>query len=530
MNHSLLRRFLPNCSRALASMLLAATATALTGCASLPPLGERPVTTAIDPATKTALSKIAIDSSPGDDLTGFRLMPVGSFALDTRVQLAQRAEKTLDVQYYLMADDRTGRYLMRALRDAALRGVRVRILLDDLYTGGEDDLLLGLAATPNIEIRLFNPFPGGRGGFLSRFAASPQDIGRLNHRMHNKLFIADNAMAVAGGRNIADEYFQRSTSENFVDLDLFVCGAVVPQLSDIFDEYWNSNFVYPLKAIAHSSQSHNQLVQSFKTSMNPENAPIPEALPPNDVLGYGPLSDDLERGRLGLIWGIAFAYADVPAKIISKDDKDNDTVQYNLIELMSDAKSEVLISSPYMIPGKAGMAMMEGDRKRGVRVRVMTNSLASTDEPVVHIGYSHYRRAMIKAGVEVFELSPGRIKKATRLGVFGTSIGRLHAKIAVIDKQTVFIGSMNFDPRSANENTELAIISENGQLAREVSRLLDITQLQSCYRVLLDKEGNLEWVSPVESDMLIEHDEPDTGWWLRFQQHLLSPLAPEELL
>jgi putative cardiolipin synthase len=514
----------------MAQTMLLAMVAVLSGCATLPDHVERHASAAIDPSTPSALNKIATDSSPGDELTGFRLMPIGSYALDTRVQLAQRAEKTLDVQYYLMADDPTGRYLIRALRDAALRGVRVRILLDDLYLGGEDDLMLGLAATPNVEIRLFNPFAGGRGGFLSRFIASPFDIGRLNHRMHNKLFVADNAMAVAGGRNIADEYFQRSASENFVDLDLFVCGAVVTQLSDIFDQYWNSNFVYPLQSIAHSSKSHEELITAFKKSMSPENAPEPEALPPNDQLGYGPLRDDLERGRLGLIWGIAFAYADVPGKIIAHQDTSlDDTVQYNLIQLMTDAKSEVLISSPYMIPGKAGMAMMESDRKRNVRVRIMTNSLASTDEPVVHIGYSHYRRAMIEDGVEVFELSPGRIKHATRLGMFGTSIGRLHAKIAVIDRQTVFIGSMNFDPRSANENTELAIISENGQLAREVVRLLDIAQFQSCYRVLIDKSGNLVWTSPSDPED-VQYVEPDTTFWLRVQQQILSPLAPEELL
>lgn len=499
------------------------------GCATLPPPAARPNEVAISPSTQTTLGKIASVSSPGDELTGFRLMPVGAFALDTRVQLAQRAERTLDVQYYVFSDDRTGRYLMRALRDAALRGVRVRILMDDLYEGGEDELLLALAATPNVEIRLFNPFPGGRNGFATRFiAAGPFEFEHLQHRMHNKLFIADNAMAVAGGRNIADEYFQRSASENFVDLDVFVCGAVVTELSDIFDTYWNSKVVYPLEEVAHSSRTHNEMLAAFKSSMSPENAPEPESLPANDQLGYGPLRDDLDGGRLGLIWGIAFAYADMPSKITA-DVTDKETVQYNLVELMEAAKSEVLISSPYLIPGQTGMKMMADDRKRGVRVRIMTNSLASTDEPVVHVGYSHYRRAMLEDGVELFELSTGRIKSATRLGMFGTSVGRLHAKIAVIDRSTVFLGSMNFDPRSAHENTELGIISESGQLAREVARLLDIAQFQSCYRVELDKDGNLQWVSPGDNTDIVT-EEPDTTLWQRIELHVLGPLAPEELL
>lgn len=477
------------------------------------------------------MGRIALDSSPAEELSGFRLMPVGSYALNTRATLARKAEKSLDVQYYLMADDQTGRYLMRQLRDAAVRGVRVRILLDDLYTSGEDSLLLALASYPNVQIRLFNPFPGGRSGFLERFAASPQDFKRLNHRMHNKLFIADGAMAVAGGRNIADEYFQRSTIENFVDLDAFVCGAVVSQLSEIFDDYWNSPYVYPLESIVAPSKSPEAYHSDFEKRTGVILTPEPEPLPATDTLGYGPLSDDLDRGRLGLSWAPAFAYADVPSKIAMEKGFEADSVQYNLIELMRKAKSEVQISSPYLIPGTSGMEMMREDRKRGVAIKILTNSLAATDEPLVHTGYSRYRHDMLDLGVELSELSTSRIKRAKRLGMFGTSVGRLHAKLAVIDRQTLFIGSMNFDPRSAHENTELGIIIESPALAKEVTRLLDIAKYQSAYRVQLSADKrSIEWLAIEDDVPVVIYNEPDSTFWLRLELELLKPLAPEELL
>jgi putative cardiolipin synthase len=513
------------------AFLVVAGALGIGACASLPEHVVRTESSAVEPTRETTLGRIATDSSPAEELSGFRLMPIGSYALNTRIVLARKAERTLDLQYYLVADDETGRYLLRAVRDAALRGVRVRLLVDDLYTSGEDSLFLALASYPNVQIRLFNPFPGGRSGFVTRFAASPLEFSRLEHRMHNKLFIADGAMAVAGGRNMADEYFMRSSVENFVDLDAFVCGAVVPQLSDIFDDYWNSPYVYPLESIVTSNHSPKALQAEFEERTRLVTGPEGDALPATDTLGYGPLADDLERGRLGLIWAPAFAYADVPSKIAMESGFDADSVQYNLIELMRKAKSEVQISSPYLIPGPSGMDMIREDRKRGVSIKILTNSLAATDELVVHTGYSRYRRAMLEAGVELSELSPDRIKRAKRLGMFGTSIGRLHAKLAVIDRQTLFIGSMNFDPRSAHENTELGIIIESQPLAKEVARLLEIARYQSAYRVQLSKDKSaIEWLAIENDNPTILHEEPDSSFWQRLELELLNPLAPEELL
>ena len=232
-----------------AALALAAAVLLATGCASLPRDLPRTPSAAVPP--RPTPSSAGSPSPPAKDpaLSGFRLMSWSEQSFATRLALAARAQRTLDLQYYVFDDDGTGRVLMRALRDAAARGVRVRLLLDDLYTGGNDPLLLGLAAHPNVEVRLFNPFMVRFESVVARVAASLFDFGRVNHRMHNKLFIADGAMAVAGGRNIGDEYFMAHQGANYIDLDVFAVGAVLPTLAGLFDQYWNSEHVYPLEAI-----------------------------------------------------------------------------------------------------------------------------------------------------------------------------------------------------------------------------------------------------------------------------------------
>src|SRR5437763_3253443 len=221
----------------------------LASCGALPPRGEQADSHAPTPSPDSPLVRVAQASMSDPPMSGFRLMPVGFYSLDARIELVRRARDSLDVQYYLIQNDRTGRLLMRSLRDAAIRGVRVRLLVDDLNTVGGDAMFSGLASFPNVEVRLFNPFCCARETVASRFAASLVDFNRLNHRTHNKLFIADGAIAVMGGRNIADEYFARSATSNFVDMDVLVVGNVVPQLASIFDAYWNSREAYPVDAI-----------------------------------------------------------------------------------------------------------------------------------------------------------------------------------------------------------------------------------------------------------------------------------------
>lgn len=508
----------------------------LPGCGSLPTVDREAIASHAIPMDPTStLGHIAKVSQPAPDLSGFRLMPLGLFSLDTRLQLARRAEVSLDVQYYHFANDETGRLLLRALRDAAQRGVRVRVLIDDLYTSGEDSFWLSFAAYKNVEVRLFNPFVNARnGGQGERFLAAPNDWSRINHRMHNKLFIADGAMAVIGGRNIANEYYLRGASENFVDVDAFTTGWIVPPLQFLFDRYWNSAAVYPLKAIVRSDLSDEQLRARFERETGPATTPAPAALPPNDILGYGPIADDLDGGRLGLIWGDAFVFADHPDKPFDGTvggEPLETSVTYNLFEVIRNAKKEVLTSSPYFVPGELSMKMFRDLRSRGVKVAVLTNSLASTDEPAVHIGYAHYREQLLGMGVELYELSSARVKLNEHPFLFGKSLGRLHAKLAVVDGDALFIGSMNLDPRSASINTELGAVVRSRALAKELLRVIDIDRIYSAYRVRLRGNGNgLEWVRYDDDKEVILTHEPDASPWLRIKAWLLTPFVPVEQL
>ena len=494
---------------------------------------DRPFSPALQPAAESPLVRMAQESSPAPALTGFRLMPLGVYSLDARVQLARRARYSLDLQYYLIQNDSTGRLLMRSLRDAALRGVRVRLLVDDLYTVGGDPMFRGLAAFPNVEVRLFNPFCCARQSIATKYAASLGDFGRLNRRMHNKRFIADGAMVVAGGRNIADEYFMRSASDNFVDMDAFMVGSVVRELSGIFDVYWNSPQVYPVEAILGTITDREAVRRGFDSLVDDGEQMMSLVLPPIDILGYGPIADDLDAGRLGLVWGTATAFADRPAKVTATSDEmaRSMSVSMNVMDRVMASSTEVVISSPYFIPGPMGVRAFGDLRKRDVKVTILTNSLAANDEPLVHTGYARYRVELLRSGVDLYELSPTRIQRNKRLMLPGMSLGRLHAKTAVIDRATVFIGSMNLDPRSASKNTELGIIAESPQLAREVLRVIHISKLQSSYRLRFGADGqSLEWLTMDDEGDVVLSEEPDVTPFMRLQNMLLAPLVPEQQL
>jgi putative cardiolipin synthase len=460
-------------------------------------------------------------------------MPLGFYSLDARIQLARRARNSLDVQYYLIQDDRTGRLLMRNLRDAALRGVRVRLLVDDLYTAGGDPMFRGLAAFPNVEVRLFNPFCCARQSIISKYLASIADFRRLNHRMHNKLFIADGVFAIMGGRNIADEYFTRSATANFVDMDVFMMGPVVSQLAKTFDVYWNSPQAYSVATILGESADREEAQRSFDHLVDDGEQMMSVTVPPFDILGYGPISDDLDSGRLGLVWGTAVAFADQPAKVMATSDEmaRSMSVQMNIMDRVMESKSEVFITSPYFIPGPMGVQEFGDLRKRKVKVVVLTNSLAATDEPLVHNGYARYRVELLRTGVDLYELSPTRIQHNERLALPGTSLGRLHAKSAVIDQSMVYIGSMNLDPRSESTNTELGIVAMCPELAKEVIRVINISKLQSSYRLRFGPDGqSLEWLATDDQGDVVLSAEPEVTPLMRLQNMLFAPFVPEQLL
>jgi putative cardiolipin synthase len=520
--------------RRLAAGVAVAASTLLAACGSLPVNVGKTDSGALLPDPESPLVRIVRDSTPSPEQTGVRLLPLGAYSLDTRIQLAQRATRSLDVQYYVLENDPTGRLLMKALRDASERGVRVRLLVDDLYTTHSDFLLRGLASFPNIEVRLFNPFCCNRsGGVGGRYTASIFDFGRLNHRMHNKLFIADGVMAVAGGRNIADEYFLRAMDANFVDMDAFVMGAVVTSMSNIFDRYWNSEVVYPIEDVGEPLGDKPARAKAFDATLAtlPPSPPIDP--PGTDLLGYGPLADELEAGQVGLEWGIARAFADPPEKLLAMSPKIafEMSVTNDVMMQVWQAKTDLVLTSPYMIPGETGMQSFRNLERDHVKVTVVTNSLAATDEPLVHTGYSRYRTAMLKAGVDLYELSPTRTQQTKRLGMFGSSLGRLHAKTAVIDKKIIFIGSMNLDPRSASTNTEFGMFIESPALAKELLRVINISKLESAYRLRLAPDtSRLQWLTIEDDKETVLGVEPESTFWLRVHNMLLGWFVPEKLL
>lgn len=516
------------------ALLAFALAMLLPACSSLPHQPVRPASVAITDYAQTPLATIitpVLDADESAGRSGFRLLPEAHSAFQTRLELIRLATRSLDVQYYLLQGDETGRHLMRELSEAAARGVRVRVLVDDLYTVGEDALLNGLAAQPNVEVRLFNPFVSGRSSVLTRFLTAGADFARVNRRMHNKLFVADNVAALAGGRNIGDEYFMHSADSNFVDIDAFIVGPVVRDLSSAFDRYWNSEHAYPIASIVASGLMPDEARAQFSRLTAGANALAGAAQIPSEFAFLVSLPLELAKGKLN---PLTLGRARVLVDPLTKTDGQNEhsvkgTVHEAVVDWFRSAREEVFMVSPYFVPGGGGMAAMTEARKAGIRLVVFTNSLAASDEPLVNGAYARYRPELLRLGVELHEISPTLTVKRKRLGVFGTSRGALHAKLAVVDHKALFLGSMNLDPRSATLNTELGLIIESPELVTQLMGRLDHA---SGYQVRLTPDGKeIEWVQEdIEGETtstVVHRDEPEVSVWLRFKVWLLTHLVPE---
>lgn len=515
----------------------------LGGCASLPAAVAREPSQAWGQPEATRLGQIAAASSTQPRYSGFRLLVSGEEAFATLRTLIRAAERTLDLQYYLIHNDDSTRALLRDIRAAADRGVRVRFLLDDIHTAGMDQELLELSAHPGIDVRLFNPFAGGRFSMVTRVFASLTDIGRINQRMHNKMLVADNALAVTGGRNLGDPYFLRSPQSNFLDLDVLAAGLVVQQLSGAFDTYWNHALAYPVESLVRK-EARAAAPGSAGPATPAGDAPAaaqqaasasPSLLaPPKDDLpaARSALERDLEQGRLRLVWAPAALLADRPSKIASEGDPHaSETIADDVAALLRTSQWEAVIISPYYVPGARGIALVDELRARGVRVRVLTNSLAATDAPVVHIGYARYRPQLVERGVELHELEPKIAAPRTRrIGSFGSSRASLHLKAVVVDRRTVLVGSMNMDPRSERLNTEMGLVVRSPALAEDLVRLYEGVTREHSFRVELGEGGQVRWVKDGGAERQTHTEEPHASAWLRLMLWMLTPFAPEEML
>ncbi len=523
--------------RLTAGRLVLWAAALLGGCAVLPPPVPRAATYAITDVEATTLGRFAAQGAPAAEagkppMSGFRLMPDAAFAFDARISLARTAEKSLDVQYYLIQNDDVGLLLLKELRDAAERGVRVRLLVDDLYTGGEDELFASFSAFPNVEVRLFNPLPSRLSSLPARIALSLLDFGRINHRMHNKLLVADNSFAVSGGRNIANEYFMRSTEANFIDMDVLSNGPIVHDMSKAFDMYWNSSHVRSIENIAPLTVPKDEAQKRFDAVARTALPDVP--LRPRDSLDKSPLGEELITGKIDHYWATAKLYADSPDKITREpEDALRGSVTEGALGFIGTAKVRAIIASPYFIPGPIGIAMMKKQVQDKVRVVVVTNSLGSTDEPLAYAGYERYRADMLKAGVVIYEIAPEYSAKNKRFGDFGKSISRLHAKLAMIDDERIFVGSMNLDHRSAAVNTELGLVIDSPPMVEQYIKLVTGTRVEDLgYRLRLTPDGRrAQWLEyNDEGGDIVHQDVPGEFLWLRFKNWLLLPIVGEDLL
>ena len=502
------------------------------GCASLPVNYERVESHALQDTGETPLGRSgrsALQAHPGQN--AFRPLPSGVDALLARIHLAEVAERSLDVMYYKWNNDVVGKHVANALLRAADRGVRVRVLLDDAGTAVDDNNLMALEGHGAIEIRLFNPI-ASRGTRLLEMMTS---FGRLNRRMHNKAFIADNQRAILGGRNIGDEYFEALGDGNFADLDVVMAGPVVGEVSKAFDLYWNAPVVYPIAALTGERHEIGSL-----DVVRAELAAFVESQrgTPYVETARARAEQVLDTGAADVFWGKAHVLYDDPSKITRDAGDREGTLLPQFGELGLSLDKELTIVSPYFIPGDAGIAWLGGLVRRGLRVTVLTNSLASTDVPAVHAGYKRYRERLVDAGVKLYELKPEAsdvVRAARDRGrAKGGSRASLHAKTFLFDRQAMFIGSLNLDPRSIELNTEIGIVCESPAMTQSMLSRLEPLIDRIAWR--LERAPNaigtpqLVWVETRDQDVLRHSSEPNVSGWQRFKVWFLGLLPIESQL
>ena len=503
------------------------------GCAALPSLESRIPSAMMSDTSDTQLgraAKLLTEAHPGE--SGVVALRTGRDAFAARVMLAEAAERTLDLQYYIWHADMSGTLLLDAVRRAAARGVRVRILLDDNNTAGLDSTLAALSALPNIELRLFNPFAFRD----SRAVALVGDFTRLNRRMHNKSFTADNQATIVGGRNVGDEYFGADDELLFFDLDVLAIGPVVSDVSEDFDRYWSSASSYPVLSLVPpaAAEAKVALAQRFETLRGD-----PAAHEYRQAFAASSFVADMLARRLTFDWAPVQLVSDDPAKVLGEA-ADTELLWTRLKRMIGRPRSELVLSSPYFVPGKRGVDDFAAMTAAGVRITVLTNSLAATDVPAVHAGYAKRRAALLRAGVMLFELkrelypaSTGETPEsgsAARSGSQGSSGSSLHAKAFTVDAERVFIGSFNFDPRSARLNTEMGLVIDSPALAASMAEVLRRRLAENAYRVRIDDRGKLQWVETVAGREVVHDEEPGTTFWSRLGVSLLSVLPIEWLL
>ena len=486
----------------------------------LPDSADRKETIALPPVHDSALAAAVTKSAHERlGLTGIAPLEDGRDAFAARILLANAAVSSIDVQYYIWRGDMTGHLLLKALYRASNRGVRVRLLLDDNGIDGLDVVLAAMDAHPNMEVRLYNPF------ILRRFKrlSFAFDFFRLNHRMHNKAFTVDGCVSILGGRNVGDEYFGTGTNPLQIDLDVLAVGDIVPRISADFDRYWNSVPVIPAAQILGTSDNTgviSTMLAAFEAA--------PDFNEYRLLLETCDIVSSLERGDLALEWTEAVLVSDDP--VIGFDAVPRrDLFVTRLLSAVGPIKTRFDGVTPYFVPGAAGVKAFAALQQHGVAVRMLTNSLDATDVMPVHAGYAKRRKDLLRAGVGLFELRP-RPRGPTsldKLGPFGSSGSHLHAKTFAVDGNRVFVGSFNFDPRSATLNTEMGLLIQSTRMAQRLHDAFDRGLDELAWRVELC-EGRLIWTGA--SNGAATHVEPGTTFARRAALTFIGWLPVEWLL
>lgn len=522
------RPLVASLSVSLLTVFLLATLMLAGGCARLPPLDNRQSSLAI-PAQETITTRLGgsiasrVDEHPGASGIYPLADPMDAFA--ARALLTEAADQSLDIQYYIWQGDTTGLLLMRSLLSAADRGIRVRLLMDDNGIRGLDRYFAVLNSHPNIEVRLFNPFVVRNPKWVNYFT----DFVRINRRMHNKSFTADNQATIIGGRNIGDEYFGATDGVLFADLDVLAVGPVVVDVSNDFDLYWNSQSSYPAELIlAEPSAADTEAVVNTLEQVGKSR----EARDYLRTLQDTNLLQALLTGQLKLEWAPTVMVSDDPAKALNRAPVTG-LLSRQLLEALGSPQQRVTLVSPYLIPTGAGVELFRRLVARGVEVQILTNALEATDMAAVHAAYAKYREPLLEAGVVLYELrkvagDAGETKGGS--APFGSSGSSLHAKTFAVDGEQLFVGSFNFDPRSTHLNTELGFVINSPVLASAIDEAFLEDVPMRAYQVKLDSRGNLYWLEQAEGRNLIHGHEPNTTLGKRVMVFLMSLLPIEPLL
>ena len=510
----------------------------LAACQSLPDLNAREpsiyIPTARAPALERALSLPENDGGtlpPPDAASPRPAEPVflsDAYIIDrpddafaARAQLIDHAAVSIDAQYYIWHNDTSGRLLLHKLWQAAERGVRVRLLLDDNNTRGMDGILSALNAHPNVQIRLFNPFLHRRWRALGYLA----DFPRVNRRMHNKSLTADNRASIIGGRNIGDEYLHTAHTETtFADMDVLVSGSIATRISQEFDRYWQSHSAYPLESIVRRPPSAQD-----EGSLKQDCAQIPRCRTYLDSVASAPGFQVASGRKLPFVRAEMQLASDDPAKALDRKVRVN--IRDEIQKAMGTPEYELYLASAYFVPTRAGISVMQSLRNAGIKTTLLTNSLAATDVAAVHSGYMRYRKPLLHAGVSLYELKAENAPPPSKdKGLTGSSSTSLHAKTFIADQERVFVGSFNLDPRSARLNTEMGIVIRSPEFAADMQQRLENEARRHAYRVTLSPRGHLQWHDPARPDSPPAAKEPDAPLWKRALSRFLSWLPIERLL